>query len=67
MSAVKPEVAIPSEVFDLLACPACYAPLAWLPGAAEDPAIGCIGCGRLYPVQDGIPILLADRSSLPRT
>jgi hypothetical protein len=43
-------------VLDLLACPACLGALrvdgAWLV---------CAGCGRGYPVVDGIPALIAGR------
>ncbi|MDQ2834203.1 MAG: Trm112 family protein [Acidobacteriota bacterium] len=42
-----------------LVCPVCRAPL-----AADGDAIRCQGCHRRYPVIDGIPVLLADRSTL---
>ena len=44
----------------LLACPACLEPLRPAPNV-----IACTGCGRVYPVLDGIPILLVDRATLP--
>ena len=41
-----------------LACPACHQPLR----LAQD-QITCTGCNRTYPIlDDGIPILIADRS-----
>jgi uncharacterized protein YbaR (Trm112 family) len=43
-----------------LACPACMGQLR-LAGSK----IECVGCGRLYPLIDGIPVLIADRSALP--
>jgi uncharacterized protein len=39
----------------LLACPVCHAAL-----TTEQETVLCTGCGRRYPVRDGLPILLAD-------
>ncbi|HEV2326958.1 MAG TPA: Trm112 family protein [Terracidiphilus sp.] len=44
-------------VADMLACPACHADL-----RAKDERLVCGGCGRRYPVEDGIPVLIADRA-----
>jgi uncharacterized protein YbaR (Trm112 family) len=41
-----------------LVCPACRRPL-----VLEDEAVRCSGCGRRYPVVEGIPVLLADGAS----
>jgi hypothetical protein len=43
-----------NQWIDRLACPACLGVL-----RAEEEKIVCIGCGRIYPVVDGIPILIA--------
>ena len=40
-----------------LVCPVCHAGL-----QLEAQAICCTGCGRRYPVVDGIPVLLAERA-----
>jgi uncharacterized protein YbaR (Trm112 family) len=40
----------------LLACPVCHAPLALL----KQEAVLCTGCGRHYPIRDGLPVLLAE-------
>ncbi len=40
-----------------LVCPVCHAAL-----QLEAQAILCTGCGRRYPVVDGIPVLLAERA-----
>ncbi len=48
------------QVLDLLACPACLGAL-----RATPTSFACEDCGRLYPVLDGIPILLIDRASPP--
>jgi len=48
------------EMLAILACPVCHGNL-----IAEGNQICCIQCQRRYPIQDGIPILLADRAQLP--
>jgi uncharacterized protein YbaR (Trm112 family) len=40
-----------------LVCPVCHAQLQL---AGEQ--IGCVGCGRRYPVVDGLAVLLAERA-----
>jgi uncharacterized protein YbaR (Trm112 family) len=41
----------------LLACPVCHGAL-----YAAGSEVRCAQCARRYPVEDGIPILLADRA-----
>jgi hypothetical protein len=38
-------------------CPACRKAL-----QLESDSVRCAGCGRRYPIVDGIPVLLADRA-----
>jgi hypothetical protein len=45
---------ISQDLLDILACPVCRARLAL---AAAD-KLQCTNCRRLYPIRDGIPILL---------
>ena len=45
---------------DQLACPACLGELQ----IATD-RVTCAGCGRVYPVENGIPVLIKDRATLP--
>jgi uncharacterized protein YbaR (Trm112 family) len=40
----------------LLVCPVCHARLALL----KQEAVLCTGCGRRYPIRDGLPVLLAE-------
>lgn len=47
-------------LLELIACPACHAAL-----TAERAELACTGCGRRYPVRDGIPVLLLDEARLP--
>jgi hypothetical protein len=44
-------------MLEQLACPACQGELALAGGA-----IRCRGCGRSYPLIDGIPVLIAERA-----
>jgi uncharacterized protein YbaR (Trm112 family) len=41
-----------------LACPVCFGAL----GFAADTVV-CAGCGRIYPLIDGIPVLIAERAA----
>ncbi|MBO0826905.1 MAG: Trm112 family protein [Streptosporangiales bacterium] len=51
-------------VLELLACPACKSPLR-AAGDAEE--LGCTNdaCGLVYPVRDGVPVLLVDEARRP--
>jgi SAM-dependent methyltransferase len=42
----------------LLACPACRSQLSWSLDEAR-----CEGCPKRYPIEDGIPVLIADRAA----
>ena len=44
---------IDRELLQILACPACKAPV-----VEEGDRIVCTACGRRYPVRDGIPVML---------
>jgi uncharacterized protein len=45
------------EVVDLLACPACVGGLRFVEGK-----LICAECRRIYPILDGIPVLIAERA-----
>lgn len=49
--------ALDSWVLGQLACPACLGDL-----RMEEARLVCAGCGRAYPVVDGIPVLIAGRA-----
>lgn len=53
-------------LLEILACPACHAPLREESGA-ETHELVCTGesCGLAYPVRDGIPVLLVDEARRP--
>jgi uncharacterized protein YbaR (Trm112 family) len=50
---------INEAVLRLLACPACHAGLAH----TDAETVLCIGCGRRYPIRDGLPVLLVSDAS----
>jgi uncharacterized protein len=45
------------EWVSLLVCPACHEAL-----RADANGVVCTGCGRVYPVVDGIPVLIVERA-----
>jgi uncharacterized protein len=54
-------ISIPEFAKQRLVCPACKAPLDWHEQASP-PHVDCTGCGRSYPFEDGIPVLLVERT-----
>jgi UDP-glucose 4-epimerase len=48
---------IEKELLEILACPACKAPV-----VQKDDRIVCTGCGRRYPIREGIPVMLVDEA-----
>lgn len=62
-------VELDKDLLEILACPAPHhAPLRL--GTPDDPgadALTCTVCGRIFPVSDGIPVLLLDEASEPTT
>jgi uncharacterized protein len=53
-------------LLEILACPACHAPLSDRT-AADEPELVCTSaeCGLAYPVRDDIPVLLVDEARRP--
>lgn len=53
------------KLLDILVCPVpeCRKPLAL---SADEASLQCTGCGRVYPVRDGIPILLVEQAQMPK-
>jgi len=48
---------IDKELLEILACPACKADV-----ELKDNKIVCKKCGKIYPVRDGIPVMLIDEA-----
>jgi uncharacterized protein len=55
------------QLLEILACPSDdHAPLrAGTPDDPEADALTCTSCGRQFPVNDGIPVLLLDEATPP--
>lgn len=55
------------QLLEILACPSDdHAPLrAGTPADPEADALTCTSCGRQFPVNDGIPVLLLDEAVTP--
>lgn len=53
---------IDRRLLDLIVCPACRETIRELP---DDRGLACEGCGRVYPIRDGIPVLLVDEATPP--
>ena len=50
------------RLLEILVCPACHAKVR-LNDAAS--GLACEGCGRVYPIRDGIPVMLVEEASAP--
>ena len=48
-------------LLDLLACPVCRTPVA--PTQGGD-GLKCASCGRIYPIEDDIPVMLVSEARL---
>jgi uncharacterized protein YbaR (Trm112 family) len=51
---------IPKDLLEILVCPTCKKPLVL---KVDPEALACTECGRVYPVRDGIPVLLVDQAT----
>ncbi len=52
-------IMIAQDLLDLVVCPACKKPLEV---KTEPEALKCAACRRVYPVRDGLPVLLIDEA-----
>ncbi len=53
--AKKQKYPIPKDLFDILACPVCRADLRY---TENKKGLVCVGCGKKYKIDDGIPVLM---------
>jgi len=52
---------IPETIRRILVCPRCHGDLID-EGAAEGLGLACVPCAVVYPVREGIPVLLIDQA-----
>jgi uncharacterized protein YbaR (Trm112 family) len=54
-------MALSPELLEILVCPLCKADLEVKPG---ETGLKCVQCRRVYPVRDGIPVMLVDEATI---
>lgn len=54
-------MALSQELLDILACPACKAPVELQP---HGDGLKCVSCKRIYPIRDDIPVMLIDEATV---
>jgi uncharacterized protein YbaR (Trm112 family) len=53
---------IPRELLDILACPRCRAAVELVSKSSGEQGLVCGPCGVVYPIQEGIPVMLVDEA-----
>jgi hypothetical protein len=53
---------ISADLLAILACPVCKTPVNLLP---NESGLQCETCRRIYPVRDGIPVMLPEEATIP--
>lgn len=53
-------MAIPQDLLDLLACPVCRVSVRL---TQDGSGLACPSCHRIYPIRDGIPVMLPDEAT----
>lgn len=54
-------MAISKELLEILVCPLCKADVQLTP---DGNGLKCVGCRRVYPIRDGIPVMLIDEAKI---
>ena len=54
-------MAIPQFALDILVCPVCKTKVELL---TDESGLKCVSCRRVYPVRDGIPIMLPEEAKV---
>ncbi|MCL2878506.1 MAG: Trm112 family protein [Acidobacteria bacterium] len=52
---------VPKELLEILACPLCREEVQ---PTQDGDGLKCVKCGRVYPVRDDIPIMLAEEAAV---
>ncbi len=51
---------IEKDLLDILACPICKGDV-----VESDEKIKCVKCGSLFPIRDGIPVMIVEEAQRP--
>lgn len=54
-------MAISADLLEILICPACRAKVEL---KADNSGLKCVGCKRVYPIRDEIPVMLIDEAKV---
>ena len=54
-------MSISQELLEILACPECKAKVEIKPDGS---GLKCVGCYRVYPIKDDIPVMLIDEATI---
>lgn len=54
-------MAISPDLLEILACPACKTKVEL---KADGSGLKCVECKRVYPIRDGIPVMLIDEATI---
>ncbi len=54
-------MAISKELLEILVCPACKSDLEM---RGDQTGLKCVSCRRVYPIRDGIPVMLIDEARI---
>lgn len=54
-------MSISKELLEILVCPFCKSDLEML---ADQNGLKCVSCRRVYPIRDGIPVMLIDEARI---
>jgi uncharacterized protein YbaR (Trm112 family) len=55
-------VPLDARVLEILCCPSCRGAVREL---SDDGGLECVSCRRIYPIRDGIPVMLIEEARLP--
>jgi uncharacterized protein len=54
---------IPQDLLEMLVCPACRKAVVLKENGT---GLKCVECGRVYPIEDDIPIMLVDSATIEK-
>jgi len=54
-------MSIDPQLLEILACPVCKGDIKL---TSDEKGLKCIQCARVYPIRDGIPVMLSDEATI---